>query len=320
MTEAEQGLLYNIVQDPLDDTARLVYADWLDEHPHVESRQCGMCVDGKCTDMNIGDIRCNEWDCQSCMGKGYITEEDVGRNEAKAEFIRLQIDIATNRISCPKCENTGDWIGVGICNCVFGLCKTILSKWTNQFVGGDSCSGCNWRSKSVACICCLSTRYSQYELLAQRTRDGVHFNEIGLCSQLAPEFHRGFIDRVTIPNLHPDGKTWFTGLNKIVKNYPISRIKVMGIKPVQVVEPNGNWFLMNADRDDTRPTWEGNHSLVPTPLYDEVEILANGRITGSMYTIFKTEKEAVSCLERAAANLVRVQNKFPRMTTYKDLM
>lgn len=90
------GLLRAIWDNPHDDTPRLVYADWLDDHA-TYSGQCGVCeghglLDEDGRGSSEGTI------CENCKGSwkgnGYA---DL------AEFIRVQVELA--RIACFYCRS-----------------------------------------------------------------------------------------------------------------------------------------------------------------------------------------------------------------------
>lgn len=92
-TLEETALLRAILADPLDDTVRLVYADWLDEQPDTEwaTRKCSLCVDGKQNDCEPGDLSYNEWDCEHCRGTGQILGGKPGGKKKRAEYIRESV-------------------------------------------------------------------------------------------------------------------------------------------------------------------------------------------------------------------------------------
>jgi len=103
----QQALLDTILANPDDDTARLVYADWLDENE--ASVTCEMCG-------GSGDDGGHAWDrgmvgvCNRCDGSGFVSNGYA----AKSEFIRVQCELATfddayylsfdNRKMCEKSE------------------------------------------------------------------------------------------------------------------------------------------------------------------------------------------------------------------------
>jgi uncharacterized protein (TIGR02996 family) len=85
--EAEQrALLDAVLRDPEDDTVRLAYADWLDEHRTLS--KCG-CIEI----YNSRRLRGSAYPgCVTCDGTGISP-----KNELHAKLIRLQIDLARQK-------------------------------------------------------------------------------------------------------------------------------------------------------------------------------------------------------------------------------
>jgi uncharacterized protein (TIGR02996 family) len=88
MTE-KQSLINYILTDPYDDTQRLVYADWLDEHEGAAA--CGHCK-GLGSWVNHehdadGNRLRNVVGCSTCGGRGHLPNP-------LAEFVRVQVELA----------------------------------------------------------------------------------------------------------------------------------------------------------------------------------------------------------------------------------
>ena len=70
----------NILANPADDTPRLVFADWLDEHDRmVQCRKCWTGNEGGAYQYHA---------CRPCSGTNRVSNG----NTERAEFIRQQID------------------------------------------------------------------------------------------------------------------------------------------------------------------------------------------------------------------------------------
>lgn len=83
-----QSLLAFIIAHPDDDLARLVGADWLEEHESQDVR-CRGCPDRPGRDHRPYP---GGWDeCERCEGSGYVSNGLALR----AEFIRLQVELAS---------------------------------------------------------------------------------------------------------------------------------------------------------------------------------------------------------------------------------
>jgi uncharacterized protein (TIGR02996 family) len=106
MTE-EQGLLRAVLENPADDLARGVYADWLDDHPTParqaraafirlqlgraaggRARPCPFC-DGTGSTLGAAPDRGNP-PCNKCGGEGVVVDLSVARQLAVAESIRQE--------------------------------------------------------------------------------------------------------------------------------------------------------------------------------------------------------------------------------------
>ncbi len=107
----ETAFLAAICADPADDTTRLVYADWLDEHG--ETVLCPSCL-GAGTQYSSPPGQPKVGTCPRCHGEKRVSD---GRRE-RGEFIRVQCELArTSRYkyddpSCDVCGNMPDEDGV----------------------------------------------------------------------------------------------------------------------------------------------------------------------------------------------------------------
>ena len=94
MSDAD-ALLWAILSDPADDLPRLMYADWLEEHPVDPCPHCGGGRPGEwCHPVN-GAGR-----CATCDGTNVVPN----RNAERAEFIRVQVELASRAWNCPGCS------------------------------------------------------------------------------------------------------------------------------------------------------------------------------------------------------------------------
>lgn len=88
------AMLAAVAAAPDEDTPRLVYADWLDDH--ADTVPCPACKgrghDDTPWPMSNG--------CDTCRGSGSVSD---GRRE-RAEFVRVQVEIARMRSCCPICN------------------------------------------------------------------------------------------------------------------------------------------------------------------------------------------------------------------------
>jgi uncharacterized protein (TIGR02996 family) len=93
MTEQE-ALLRAILEDPADDTVRLVYADWLDEN--VKTKPCPRCNGG----LRLVHVNRETFTkpplqpkdlCRMCEGTSSVTD---GGYKERAELIRVQVELA----------------------------------------------------------------------------------------------------------------------------------------------------------------------------------------------------------------------------------
>jgi uncharacterized protein (TIGR02996 family) len=104
--DTEAAILKAILDQPNEDTPRLVYADWLDENA-TTGAECGKCLGSGSHSLNVYELSArygaaaavkimNEAKCAKCDGSGRVSD---GRKE-RAEFIRLQITIAGLQKDC----------------------------------------------------------------------------------------------------------------------------------------------------------------------------------------------------------------------------
>ena len=84
----EQHLISAIEASPDDDTPRLVYADWLDEHERW--MECHGCKGKGRRHLHAAGTRGTDGDCWECSGTGRLS---TGLAE-RAEFIRLQCEMS----------------------------------------------------------------------------------------------------------------------------------------------------------------------------------------------------------------------------------
>lgn len=118
MCDDERGFLKSLLSSPQEDMPRLVYADWLDEN--ARDVPCDQCVDGDvgCSacegagvyydpPYSLNRLACPHCDegmlpdkCQKCHGSDTVSD---GRRE-RAEFIRVQCELAALTSCCPVCN------------------------------------------------------------------------------------------------------------------------------------------------------------------------------------------------------------------------
>ncbi len=96
MTDRD-ALLSAILADPADDTVRLAYADWVEEHETaVRTVKCPFCEFGRCFDKTLQQ----HYRCGRCGGEGGWGESGVTR----ADFVRTQVE-------CDRLWRTWKWSG-----------------------------------------------------------------------------------------------------------------------------------------------------------------------------------------------------------------
>jgi uncharacterized protein (TIGR02996 family) len=93
MTE-QDAFLAAILANPADDLPRLVFADWLDENKSSVCRECE--GSGIRRDLPIPIIPGISIDCRPCCGTGQV----VNTNAERAEFIRVQCELASLSVLC----------------------------------------------------------------------------------------------------------------------------------------------------------------------------------------------------------------------------
>lgn len=194
-TSDEIALLANIVANPADDTARLVYADCLDESGD-ERVTCPQCDEGVYKS-HAGSQK--KYKCTNCKGAGTII--DTSRTD-RAAFIRCQIELASHYISDAR-----------ICNA--GPMRPYIH-------GGYLCTACR-----PPCADCMEHKLRRNEFRARESEllarnhprwlpichcnyrdggfvyDGLGAEDCPSCggSGRAGEMCRGFLERVEVPML-----------------------------------------------------------------------------------------------------------------------
>ena len=86
MTDTERGLMNAILENPGDDLAREVYADWMTENDR--DVECGRCR-GSGHDFDSQGEFTVQW-CPTCSGSGRVSNG----SGLRAEFIRVQVELA----------------------------------------------------------------------------------------------------------------------------------------------------------------------------------------------------------------------------------
>lgn len=120
------ALLRGVLLRPADDTARLVYADWLDEHAGTVP-----CV--KCEGTRIQRVVGGYGDCSDCRETGTVSDGCAER----AEFIRVQIEWERTPAADRASELVHHWNR--ICN------KPRRAEWF-----GIKCPACDGKKKVPA--------------------------------------------------------------------------------------------------------------------------------------------------------------------------
>ena len=109
VTEAD--FLRAILAEPEDDTHRLVYADWLDEH--AAAVPCARCIDGLYLGDTSTDQPTDAIPCSRCSGTGRVPD---GR-AARAEFVRAQCELAALDPVVRKHAHGAAWWEVSCTGC-----------------------------------------------------------------------------------------------------------------------------------------------------------------------------------------------------------
>lgn len=161
MTPDYVALCAAVGAHPDEDAPRLMLADYLDglDTVRLSSRKCTMCVDGKQNDMGIGDVTCNEWDCQSCMGTGLIHGPLDTSNRDRAELIRVQCELAPypNASDTPQSRHmtpASQWVGLRKRE------RELLDAHADRWRKGPVCAECNPNGNRIGktlCYLCHGT-------------------------------------------------------------------------------------------------------------------------------------------------------------------
>ena len=299
----ELGFLSAIVACPEDDTARLVYADWLEEHDETVRVTCKTCGGkGRKKEVATLDDTVDEVEvqCWFCHGTGEVESRP---NADRAEFIRVQVENARYGCTFAQTPEQPGWRHLcGTDEKGYWLC-------TNSRLRGDelleqhgrewsrwACLDCKLHERRYACTTCGNTDSETGNLF--RNRD--------------PQFRRGFVYRVTVPTSAELVETNWEGMVADVSWKPRPLLTALAQTTVEEVwvrdrEP------IHRHRDAHSPAcmgkecwewWRGDyrHEGVPSPLFDWMweeypdhrDPHSNGRGLE-----FRSESEARSVLGRA---------------------
>jgi len=176
----ERALLRGIIANPADDTPRLVYADWLDEHEQMVP-------------------------CEVCVRKGQECPQHVSNNYAKrAELIRVQCEL-TRLPKCPAKHHPECKPPRGDVRCA--RCDWVASEFHDRqhhCLSRETVLLTADRRREWARVPC-----PQCECKGG-WEDAVAYSQCGHChgtgdatqrEGCTPHFRRGFVERVEVPGL-----------------------------------------------------------------------------------------------------------------------
>lgn len=185
MTEPdERALVRGIIANPADFTARLVFADWLQENAEP-LQTCPKCKGARCVRQPRGvAIECDRCDCTGTVSDG---------RAERAELIRVQCELAR----LPNLFHKS----ASLDGCPCGGCE--LLRRSEELLTDDRrrewarvpcpvCKGNPSRGLGFKCRACQNTgdamMHAEYP-----GHDGT--------ATATPHFHRGFVERVEVPAL-----------------------------------------------------------------------------------------------------------------------
>lgn len=283
MTDGD-ALLRAILEDPVDDTVRLAYADWLEENANETT--CPKC-DGLGCHINPPFNAFRPDRCRVCRGERILPD---GR-AARAEFIRVQCGLANWNpyVAPPEI--------LEIANSGRVYAQSAIDLITEKAKAHDD---------RVA-----ELRRRERELWASHTHDwflgrGL-FGSVGLTgtTPVGPPYplglaRCGFIDHITLP-----AADFLTHADALFRAHPIAGVVLTNAIPGESVTVSR----------DARSYWEetngppGDHWLVPTALFDHLEgfVRSGHRTTAypSRQKFYTRTGGATDALSRACVALGR---------------
>lgn len=280
-----------VVRDPLDDTARLVLADWLDEHPRP--RDCRACNGGQRVVIlppaadNAGAVM--QVPCPHCAGTGRTDPHRL-----RAEFVRLQIDLSRCSDVDRHCASRTTVRG----NCVCAGCR--IAGRLSTLIHGGGTPKYFW-----------SSHYKTGEPQMPRCYNGgQQIPEFLLVSGPPPgplpegtfEYRRGFVELLRVSD---PARPFLRDHAGLFRTHPVLSVSSAAHTPwVSQAQPGASyagWWRW-AEQDEPAPS-----DLPPEvwdALTDHVSHPSAGRY-GTHWRWYATETAAKAALSRALVDLGR---------------
>jgi uncharacterized protein (TIGR02996 family) len=321
MTDGE-ALVRAILENPDEDTPRLIYADWLDEQPPTEV-PCGNC-NGKPrvysfkppTSTNWIQVWASTYECLTCSGSGTATER---RGSARAEFIRAQIkSAAIEREQAELLNDETDW----------SRCETesgVAASWCPN-CGDCVCPDPEDRKDDPACpLHAPGTKHCRGDYLDRQLATlGERERELwsaGACFHILDEVRptktipadmvvhllrdrpdvmknpaampEAYVSRGFISHVAGTVDSWPEYGPKIVGRHPIEWAGVAGREP-GLFENTNRWYWTRETEATTYP----RHTLPYGLLKMMAELDGTDDLDGRQWLDFPTKKEASGRLSR----------------------
>lgn len=306
---SEAAFRHAICTDPADDTARLVFADWLQEN-NDDGELCDSCPTYGATGWLIPP---EERKCVHCEGSGWKRVPNGNTN--LAAYIRASIKL--QEYHCQRVEYDR---------------RRENHQYMLPHPGHCECS--RLLPEDVPCPWCRTTKTATDMLEQYEHVWSAPLNDIGwqANSTWVPEceyyFERGFVKRIEL------GINTFMSLPNladIFRRHPITEVQLLGLLPnADIADPSGRYHgEMGASYDWWRFD-DGDHqdgSTLPVAIFDELAALAPSRVVrhrkmfhGELQ-IFESPTSVNACavLYLAGANYGRVAAGLPRLPLPEEL-
>lgn len=294
-TDTTIALLRTIWERPDDDTARLLYADALDD--------AATTVPCKCMTHEYPVDR--RVPCYTCSGTGTVSDG----NRERAEFIRVQVELARLHDAGHGAGATKD-------------CPVSVAYRADKRPGGQTMPRCR------ICDDALDAEQRSAELLAAHGREWARVPWRGidafdanptpgggpLGQRATPHWHREFIGRVEVPALSwvmefvppkwsepPNWRVTDWAL-AVARTHPVIEWVIGDREPWRAADNNRLWWWVDADRDS--PVAGVPESCqIPRPLLRAIP--ERHRSPSNRRAEFDTREAARHALALAAGDVVR---------------
>lgn len=208
------ALLRAVLADPASDTARLIYADWLDEHADDPCPGCDGRGEVRYCDAagDMDDEPCRE--CGGGLAGGYRrgSGKTVGRRD-RAEFVRVQVELLRVRAWTPG-HNGGTSTGM----------RGVMPVWRERVGELRQRERELWAGQAGARIC------------RDGLRDGLEPRLAPLTDPTPPQciYRRGFVDEVRLPLA-----AYLEHARDLFSRHPIMAVVISDREPVELPGRSG---------------------------------------------------------------------------------